>query len=279
MSAGETSRELTSLLKSLRSGHDPAALATAAMAPVVFGGTAVEPVLSQFIRSFLIWESTTTKAAQAQKKLEAAVVDVNELRMYMPDEFVKIIGERYPRAAERALRLRTALNVIYSREHAVTLERLNGQSKKDARDYFDRIDGVPGFVAARVSLLALSHHAAPMDSRIRRRLVEAKVVGSDLDEHDAAHALEKKTRGGELIEAYVLIQAGADEASYAAADSHLSDLKPVHKPVDRKVREEHEAARRAARKKLKASRVGKKKDVKAKTSASTSSKIKKRPSR
>lgn len=279
MSGGESSRELTALLKSLRSGHDSAALTAAATTPMMLGGAPVEPVLSQFIRSFLMWESTTLKASQAQKKLEAAVVDVNELRMCMPDEFVKIIGERYPRAAERALRLRTALNVIYSREHAVTLERLTGQTRKDAREYFDRIDGVPGFVAARVSLLVLTHHAAPVDSRIRRRLVEAKVVAADLDEHEAAQAIEKKTRHGELVEAYVLVQAAADESSYPAADSHLSDLKPVHRPVDRKVREEHEAARKAARKKLKASRIGKKKGVKAKPSVPSASKSKKRPAR
>lgn len=276
MTAGEHSRELSSLLKSLRGEHDVAALSAAATASIVLSGTPVEPVLSQFIRSFLIWESTTAKALQAQKKIEAAVVDVNELRMCMPDEFLKIIGERYPRAGERALRLRTALNVIYSREHAVTLERLNGQSKKDAREYFDRIDGVPPFVAARVSLLALAHHAAPIDSRIRRRLLEAKVVTHDSDEHDVSHTLEKKTKPGELVEAYVLIQASADDSSYPATDSHLSDLKPVHKPVDRKVREEHEAARRAARKKLKASRTRKKKEPKGKPG---SGKTKKRPSR
>ncbi len=250
MSAGEHSRELASLLKSLRAEHDSSSLVAAATSPMTLGGSPVEPVLSQFIRSFLVWESTSTKAAQAQKKIEAAVVDVNELRMCMPDEFVKIIGERYPRAAERALRLRTALNVIYSHEHAVTLERLTGLARKDAREYFDRIDGVPAFVASRVSLLALAHHAAPVDSRIRRRLSEAKVIPADADEHDATAVIERKVRAGELVETYVLIQAGADTASYPAADSHLSDLKPMHTPVDRRIREEHEAARRAARKKL-----------------------------
>jgi endonuclease III len=246
VSSGETSKELTTLLKTLRAEF--AEELTNPPAPTSCSFDPGEPVLGCFLKSFLLWESTTPKAAQALKRLELAIVDFNELRACMPDEIVRIIGERYPRAAERALRLRTGLNIIYSREHRVTLEPLAGLGRKEAREHLERIDGVPPYVAARVCLLALSHHAAPVDSRIHRRLIEAKVVAADSRPDEAATTLEKKTRAGELSEVYLLLQRWADEASYQPADSHLADLRPPHQPVAEHVRREQEAARKAARK-------------------------------
>jgi hypothetical protein len=217
-------------------------------APVACAFDPNEPILGCFVRSFLLWESTTPKAMQAMKRLEAALVDLNELRTCMPDEILRLLGERYPRGAERALRLRTALNVIYSREHRVTLEPLAGLPPREARERLDRIEGVPAFVAARVCLIGLSHHAAPVDSRIHRRLIEARVVGASSSCDDAAVLLEKKTREGELPETYALLQAWADDAAYPAAESHLNDLRPIHKPVAEHIRREQEANRKAARK-------------------------------
>ena len=259
VSAGETSKELAALLKTLRAQFaDELATPQSATCCSFDPG---EPVLGCFLKSFLLWESTSVKASQALKRLETGIVDFNELRACMPDEVVRIIGERYPRAPERALRLRTALNVIFSREHRVTLEPLAALGRKEAREHLEKIDGVPSFVAARVCLLALSHHAAPVDSRIHRRLIEAKVVGADSTIEDAAITLEKKARAGELPEVYLLLQCWADEANYQPADSHLADLRPPHKPVAEHVRREQEAARKAARKaKLAATRPLRKKN-------------------
>lgn len=273
MSAGDTSKELNSLLKTLRNTYAHAgsqleltstthgavspqpALHVATIqghgssdaTPVAAstGFDPAEPVLSQFVRSFLLWESTSTKALQAQRKLEASIVDFNELRACLPDEIVRCIGERYPRAGERSLRLRTSLNVIFAKEHAVSLEHLAALNKRDARDYLHNLDGTPGFVAARVVLLALGHHAAPVDSRILRRLQEAKVVPDSATTEEAATFLEKKSKPGELLETYALLQAWADDAQYAPAESHLNDLKPRHTPVSKHVKGQQEADRRA----------------------------------
>ncbi len=256
MSHGDSTKELASLLKTLRADY-PAALAPAQPCTIALDPT--EPLLSHFVKAFLVWESTTPKALQAIKRLEAALVDFNELRACMPDETVRIIGERYPRAAERALRLRTALNILYTRAHRVTLEHLAGTPQKEAREYLDKLDGVPPFVAARVCLLGLAHHAAPVDSRIQRRLIEAKVCPAESSPEFGAAHLEKHARDGELPEVYALLQAWADDASYPAAESHLSDLRPRHKPVAEHIKREQEAARKAARKAKRSSRVLRKK--------------------
>jgi hypothetical protein len=260
VSSADSSRELASLLKTLRAEYAaaipsacgaPGSAAPGAMSGMACGACSFdpgEPLLGCFVKSFLLWESTTPKAMQAMKRMEAALVDLNELRTCMPDEILRLLGERYPRGAERALRLRTALNVIYAREHRVTLEPLAGLPPQEARERLDRIEGVPAFVSARVCLVGLAHHAAPVDSRIHRRLVEARVAPADSTCEGAAAILEKKTRAGELPETYGLLQAWADDAAYPAAESHLSDLRPIHKPVAEHIKREQEASRKAARK-------------------------------
>lgn len=234
MSTGDTGKELSSLLKKLRSAHADVLEAGPGGGSGGGGGNggafidAEEPILGHFVRAFLLWESTTPKGAAAAKKIEAAVVDFNELRVCMPDELVALIGERYPRAAERAQRLRAALNEIYSREHRVTLEPLLKLSKRDAKEYLDSLEGVPGFVSARVSLICLGGHSAPVDGRILRRLVDADIVGAAAGPDDAAGILERKLRAGELLEAYLLLQAHADELSLSA---EVSAAKPGENPA------------------------------------------------
>ena len=79
-------------------------------------------------------------------------------------------------------------------------------------------------------------------------MVAIRYIVSHWSTPEAAGALlEKKTRAGELPEAYLLLQAWADDASYPPAESHLADLRSPHKPVAEHVRREQEAARKAAR--------------------------------
>lgn len=172
-----------------------------------------EPVLVEFIRSMLLWEATLAKAASAMKRFEQHLVDVNELRICMPAELVKLLGDRYPRAEERAVRLRTALNDVFRREHAVTLEHLPALAKKDAREYLESLEGVPGFVSARVHLVSIGGHAAPVDRRIAACLTDAGFVEADAAPDIAASLLERKVQAGEMLETYALLQAWADDAA------------------------------------------------------------------
>jgi hypothetical protein len=209
VSASEHSKEVTALVKRLR-GEYGAALDCASTTPPTIDPA--EPLLGEFVRSFLIWEATTAKAAAAMTRLEQSVVDFNELRVCLPDELTRMMGERYPRVEERSLRMRAALNEIYHRQHAVTLEPLMGLGKREAKDYLDSLDGVPRFVSSRVFLLCLGGHAAPVDGRITRRLIEAEVADTGASPDAASATLERKVRAGEMGEVYRLLQAWADEA-------------------------------------------------------------------
>lgn len=218
MTAADPAAKLSTLLNSLRRQH--AESAGAIIAPCNGYVDAAEPLLCEFVRAFLVWESTTAKAAAAIKRLEAAVVDFNELRICMPDELIRMLGKNYPRAEERAQRLRAALNDLYARQHAVTLEHLTRLSKRDAKEFLDSLEGVPRFVLSRVLLLTQSGHAAPIDSRIHRRLIEAGIVETDSTPEEAAGQLEKRIRAGEMLETYSLLQAWADELPVSSSSPH-----------------------------------------------------------
>lgn len=217
MIASEQSKELTTLTRKLRGEYAGALEAQpGAGTPTVDVG---EPLLSEFVRSFMIWEATTAKAGAALTRIAEAVVDFNELRICLPDEMVRVMGERYPRVEERALRLRAALAEIYQRQHAVTLEPLLAMGKREAKDYLDSLDGVPRFVSARMSLLCLGGHSAPVDGRIAKRLVESQVVEAGSTPEAAAGALERKVRAGEMLDIYRLLQAWADDAPLNYSDT------------------------------------------------------------
>lgn len=215
MNASENSKEVVSLVKRLKGEY---AVVAGAQADSPAGGPcgpqidSAEPVLCEFIRSFMLWEATTAKADAVLKRLHEAVVDFNELRICLPDELVRTMGERYPRVEERALRMRAALNEIYHRQHAVTLEPLLQMSKREAKEYLDSLEGVPRFVSSRVLLIRLAAHAAPVDGRIAKRLIEADIADAGSTPEAAAAALERKVKAGDLLEVYQLLQAWADDA-------------------------------------------------------------------
>jgi hypothetical protein len=212
-----------------------------------------EPLLGEFLRSMLIWEATVADAEAALKRIARNVVDFNELRVCLPDEIVAMLGAGYPRVQERAQRLRAALNELFLREHAVTLQPIADLSKRDAKAYLDSLEGVPPFVSARVCLLCLGVHAAPVDDRILRRLVEAGVVPEDADAEAAAAALERKVRAGEMARVYPLLQAWADAlpagAPAAAAPQPVTTDGAGTKPktVSRRTTAPADGARRAAK--------------------------------
>lgn len=240
--SADAGKDLSHLFRHLRGAY--AGAACVAEKPCI---DPAEPVLDQFVRSFLLWESTSSKAAAAMKRVEQAVVDFNELRVCMPGELARIIGERYPRAEERARRLRAALHAVYARQHRVGLEHLGAMSKREAREYLESLDGTPRFVAARVTLLCLGGHAAPVDGRILRRLAERGATEADATPESASAMLERKVRAGEMLEAYALLQAWADDPAADAADGgrpHKDETRPAgrargaarggHRPARRK---------------------------------------------
>ncbi len=170
-----------------------------------------DPVLDEFIRSMLLWESTTALADEAWRRLIASVVDANELRVCSPREIAGILGPAYPLVHDRSERLHAALTDAFRGTRTLTQASLAEQGKREARGCLEAIEGTPGFVAARVVLLQLGGHAAPVDGRLLRRMVECSVVPRGRNCTEAATLVERHVRAGELLDFYMLAQAWADD--------------------------------------------------------------------
>lgn len=164
--------QLTRLLKAIgfKPGSRPAPDPSAGFDPI-----------DQFVYSSLLWDSTHAKAATAFRRIKSSTVDYNDFRVGAYEEFIDILGERYPRVSHRAERLRASLNDIYGREHAVSLDSLKLLGKREARAYLDSLVGAIPFVTARVMLVSLDAHAIPIDDRTHGLLVSAEVLEPGVD--------------------------------------------------------------------------------------------------
>lgn len=159
----------------------------------------------QFLWSFLLWEASVADAERAMKKVQSAFIDVNELRVSLVEEIVAVIGPRYPRAEERAKRLKEALHSLFLREHAIGFDHLKEMPKRAARQYIESLDGIPPFVSGRMALLGLGGHATPLDERMLGALIDEEVFEEGVALDAAAAALERHVKATDAVETHMLL--------------------------------------------------------------------------
>lgn len=168
-------------------------------------------MLDQFVLSFLLWEASETDARRAFNRLRDAFIDFNELRVCYTDEIADVLGARYPRAAERAERLKASLNDVFNREHAVSFEKVAEMQKRQARQYLESLEGITPYVVARQFLVALGGHAVPVDERLLTRLIDEGAFEAGTDVERAIGALERHVKATESAETHVRLMRWADQ--------------------------------------------------------------------
>lgn len=196
--ASQCAKRLSTLLKKI------------ADAPVEQPEASQDPI-EVLVYSFLLWESTQSKAAAAYKSIVESVVDFNDLRVCMPQEILEIIGPRYPRGLDRCQRIRAVLRDVYCREHAVNLDRLGSKNKRDVRKYLDSLEGIVPYVASRVMLIAFGAHAMPVDDQLRTQLIEAGAADTSAENAELSTWLERQIKASDAVTAHHALQAWVDE--------------------------------------------------------------------
>lgn len=174
------------------------------------------PLEREFLYGFLLWDSNSTLARAAFHRLIEAFVDLNHLRVAMPEEVAAILGDRYPKAEQRAARLRASLQEIFRREHSTSLSRLSALGKRETRHYLDSLEGMHGFVVARLMVFQFGSHAVLLDDRLRVMLTDENALDPALSLPEAQHWLEHQ------------VQAEHAQAA-ACAFLHWIDSHPVHR--------------------------------------------------
>lgn len=165
-----------------------------------------DALLNELVVSMLLWETSAAHAAKAIERINEELVDLNELRVCLPEELSSIIGVRMPRSLERAQRMIAVLNEIYNRENALTLAQLREMNKRDAQEYLSSIDGLPPYAAARVILFGMDWHAFPLDERLAKMLSTEGVItqGESVENQNAQ--LERGVRASDSAKSYSLIE-------------------------------------------------------------------------
>ncbi|MFA6044354.1 MAG: hypothetical protein WC718_05170 [Phycisphaerales bacterium] len=224
MTTGEPSlKKLGSLLKRVKSMY----ALPEAEAPVTVLGA--DRVLNELMCSMLMWDATTSQARHALHRLQEHLVDLNELRVCVAEEIAEILGEKYPFAIERSLRLRTLLSDIYHREHSVHLTHLEGMGKREARSYLESLEGVPHFVAARTFAFALGGHAVPVDERLRSLLISEEVINEAATCASLSGWLERSIGADDIRECLHALQAWSDDEGHTPKREAL-DVEPPAPP-------------------------------------------------
>ena len=205
--------------------------------------------IQQIIYAFMLWETTRRQADQAYGRLTRAFVDINELRVSDPYEILQAMGDRYSKADERALKLRETLNAIYNNEHAVSLEGLKDQSKRDARAYLDSLTGIEPFVAASVMLHSLGGHAVPVDEQLVAKLKRDGIVDEEAALGDVQSFLENNIKAADGLKAHDTLRTYVESGGSSAARTTKKSSKKTTKKSTKKKSSKKKSSKKKSTKK------------------------------
>ena len=187
--------------------------------PAAGGHGADDDPISVLIFSFLLWEATTKQALDGMKKLMAATVDFNELRVCLPNEIAALLGTRYPLALERAQRLKLTLQSIYLEQHAVSLDQLHEKGKREAKAFMEDLHGITPYVSARVLQRCFGVHQIPVDDRLVDLMIEAKVFSEIVDPGSCSSWLSRQVKSQQGLEVADGLRAFVDDSPKPARRS------------------------------------------------------------
>lgn len=178
---------------------------------------AAPDLVELLVHSFLVWEATVAQADAALERIRSATVSFNDFRVCLVNEVVELIGPRYPRVQERAIRVRAAINDLFRREHAVSLERAAGMSKRDAKAYIESLQGMVPFVSARAALLGLGVHGVPVDEQTLAALVHHGVLHEETTIAEASGWLQRHIPAEKALAAHRALQRAAEKLAGSSA--------------------------------------------------------------
>jgi len=151
-------------------------------------------------------ETTDEDAKSALDRAFTTMVDWNEVRVSSPAELNRATGNAIPHGVQHCQQLVNALQAIYDRENRLSLERLRGMGRRDARHYLEQLDGLDEYGVASVLLWSLGGHAIPVDDRLLEALREADLVNPSADRSEVQAFLERHIGAADAKEFCLIMQ-------------------------------------------------------------------------
>jgi len=162
--------------------------------------------IEQLLLGVLARGTTETAATAAMKRLEEGTVDLNELRVASPREMVQLLGEDFPNALEKARDINSILNEVFNRQHELDLTFLRDKTRRDAKDYLQKMPGVDTCTVARVMLVSVGGHAMPVDENILTYLRKQELVDAEADAAEVQAFLERNIGADDAYAFYMLMR-------------------------------------------------------------------------
>jgi hypothetical protein len=190
---------LKSLGKKLVKEHKPQPLAP-------------QEALWALVRGAMSFDVPDNKVEDAIKVIEREFVDLNELRVATELEVQEMLGTRYPQIEKRVTLITQALNMIFEKEHTLSLNRLKDVSRRDARQFLRDLPDMHPFVEAYVMLMSLDGHTFPLDQQMLEYLVEEEILEEGTTLEDAQKFVEHHVKAEDVHPLYVALRAAVTEA-------------------------------------------------------------------
>ncbi len=141
--------------------------------------------------------SSDLQARRAIDRALATMVDWNEMRVSDGFELNKATGNMIPQGVQRCQELVLALQAVFDRENRLSLDRLRGLGRREARHYLEQLDGVGDYAVASVLLWSLAGHAIPVNDRLLSALRGADLVNPSASRAEVQAFLERHISAAE----------------------------------------------------------------------------------
>lgn len=179
-------------------------------------GGSVEFHQSEDPMELLLWSILTNYASEARAtaamaKLQAAMVDYNELRATPTAEIVEIIGVDYPLCRMAAEEISCTLHGLFNRLHHLSLDFLKAGSRRTAESFLNALDGVSPHAKAMMTLRCLRGHAVPLDVNMYAVLLKGGCIPAGMPVEQAQRWLASRIKERDVVTFYGAVK------RYAAA--------------------------------------------------------------
>jgi len=146
------------------------------------------------------------ESERAVSRALKAMVEWNEIRVSTASEVNKATGNSIPNGTQRCRQLIDALQSIYDCENSVTLDRLAGMGRREARHYLEALAGVDEYSVASVLLWSLGGHAIPVNDKLLSSLRNADLVNPTADRAEVQAFLERHVNAASAKEFCLVMQ-------------------------------------------------------------------------
>lgn len=170
----------------------------------------VDDVARQLLRLVLMEEATASAVQDAERRIDAAFVDLNELRVSLAKEIAEVMP-RMPHAEEKAARLVRLFNAMFLKHNTMDWSFVRTLGVRDLRQYVERVDGGGPVLAAAAVLLFTDGHAVPADADVRRVLSRLELIEPQDDAATVQTFLERAVKSDEGLETWALFRRLAED--------------------------------------------------------------------